>query len=88
MEVGGDVGGGDVVNVELEYLHPEVGQLLYWQPDVPGGRVDDVSDAQLPDVLHVLDRLPISEDEAWDDLVTVHSDLQSLRERKRLTPAR
>ena len=88
MEVSGDVGGGDVVNMELEQFNPEIGQLLHRQPDVPGGGVDDVRHAELLDVLHILYRLPVSQDEAGDDLVTVHSDLQSLRERKMLTPAR
>ena len=88
MEVSGDVGGGDVVNMELEQFHPEIGQLLHRQPDVPGGGVDDVRHAELLDVLHILYRLPVSQDEAGHHLVTVQPNLQSLGERKRLSPAR
>ena len=67
-EIGGDVGAGHVVHVELEYVQPEVGQLLHGEPDVSGGGVDDVSHPQISEVRDILRCLPAGQQDSRQDL--------------------
>ena len=49
-------------------LEAEVGELLHGQPDVPAGRVEDVGDAEVAEVSHVLHRPPAGQQVARQHL--------------------
>lgn len=69
-EIGGDVGAGHIVHVELEYVQPEVGQLLHGEPDVPGGGVDDVRHPEISEVRDILRCLAAGQQDPGQDLQT------------------
>lgn len=54
------------------------GQLSRVERDVAFGRVEHVSHAQFVEVSHVFGRGSVADDDAWEDLVAVHSTPESL----------
>ena len=61
-------------------LEAEVGELLHGQPDVPAGRVEDVGDAEVAEVSHVLHRPA-----AGQQVPRQHLTLSTLQHLKPLT---